>query len=420
MIAAVISVLVGSTTSKINAASVSDLESDYPYIYWLRDYKVLIVSKKALTGQSFGSSTSTTTSIKVMPYPYQTWFESTTKDVLYCMTIASYSRGDAFALTYNPITGWEAEYPSYITSNALGTTPTSYTVAVYIAETQNRYTYSNGVAIPSGFYNAGTTLPDDIPALDNVKDVINDALNATTSATTEANTVQNNIYNTYISYSNGEITEAEFNNAMAEYQTQLEELSNRTGNTLADQIAINNAITYQDVIINQQVNNVSHGLLTIIERVRSHISSYFNDYTNGKKDQSTAISMIKTSINDELLKVVGDYTSTADREAINGTIEYANQLINSIANYADINTDISDAVESSDQEELELLDDMVSVMQTEQIENPMQDQANINLGQTVKSNIEPVLNNKYISGLMALCTTFIIMCIILGTGYKFG
>lgn len=419
MIGVVISALAGSITSKVNATSVTDLESDYPYLYWLRDYNVLIASKKALTGTTFGSSTSTTTSIKVMPYPYQTWFESTTKDVLYCMTISGYSRGDAFALTYNPITGWEAEYPSYIASNAIGTAPTSYSVAVYIAETQNRYTYSNGVTIPSGFYSAGTTLPDNIPPLENVQDAINDALNATTSITTQAVTINNNINNTYNTYQAGGITEAEFNAAMDQYRDQLEALANNTGATLADQMAVNNALTNLDITINQQVNNISPDLLTIIERMRAEISGYYNTYTAGNLPQETAISNIKKSINDGI-KETNSYTSTADRTAINGVIEYANQLINSIGSYSDVDKSISQEFEASESEELELLDDMVSIMQTEQIDDPMQDQANINLGQTVKSNIEPVLNNKYISGLMALCSTFIIMCIILGTGYKFG
>lgn len=404
-------------SARITASNVADLESDYPYIYWIRDYNTLVVSKKALTGTTFGSSTSTTTSIKVMPYPYQTWFESTTKDVLYAMTISGYSRGDAFSLIYNPITGWEAEYPSYIASNALGATPTSYTVAVYIAETQNRYTYSNGVTIPSGFYNAGSSLPDDIPDIENINDAINNALNATTNVTTQAVTINNNINNTYNTYQSGGITEAEFNAAMDEYREQLESLSNNSGATLADQMAVNNALTNLDITINQQVNNISPDLSTIIERIRAEISGYYNTYTAGNLPQETAINNIKKSINDGI-KDTNSFTSTADRTAINGVIEYANQLINSITSYSDLDRNVSNAAESSDQAEKDYLNDLKSETSASiQDISPKNEFTDSELG--AASNIMQIIwDNQFVKSLLVICGCFMVVCVVLGVKYK--
>lgn len=412
------SLVLGSITNKVNAASVEDLESTYPYIYWLRDYNVLVVSKKALTGTSIGSSTSTTTSIKVMPYPYQTWFESTTKDVLYCMTISGYSRGDAFALTYNPITGWDAEYPSYITSNALGTTPTSYSVAVYIAETQNRYTYSNGVAIPSGFYNAGTTLPDNIPPLENVQEAINNALNATTSVTTQAVTINNNINNTYNTYQSGGITEAEFNAAMDQYRDQLETLANNSGATLADRMAVNNALTNLDITINQQVNNVSPDLLDLLDNIRSRISSTFNSYHGGGTSQSEAINLIKGYINDNLLKQTISYTSVADRTAINGTIEYGNQIINAIGNHSDLDKSISESFESSESEEIELLNEMLGVMQDQETGSIMENQQVKEDLTAVSTWLEPIWENDFFKLLIGSVALLASIAVILDMRYR--
>ena len=395
-------------TIRTQASDISDITYTYPYIYWLPDYKSLIVSNTVLGGYTIEDSNGI-----LLRNLDENVYEETSTTKAYLLTIANYQQGDCYTLVYNEVTGWEARQPVMVRKRLVATVYTAPMVTLYSGER----VYTNGQSVPSPYSSAGTTLPDDIPPLDGVQDAINAALNATTSATTEANTIQTNIYNTYNSYTTREITEEEFVVAMAEYQSQLEELANRTSNTLADNIAINNAITYQDLIINQQVNNVNPTLQAKLYSYKSNIGLYFTQYKDGTLTQSEAMSKIQSMLTG-VSSYVNEYTSTADLNAINAVINYGNSVIDSIASYADLDSTVSESAESSDAAEKEYLDSLVSeTTATIQEISPKDTFTDVEMG-TAQEVLGIIWENKLIKRLLVICGCFMVVCVVLGIRYK--
>lgn len=398
--------LQGSIT--VDAADISNITDNYPYIYWLPDYKSLIVSNTVLGGYTIEDSNGI-----LLRNLDENVYESTNTFTAYLLTIANYQQGDCYTLVYNEVTGWEARQPMMVRKRSVATVYTAPMVTLYSGEK----VFTNGQSVPSPYSSGGSTLPDDIPPLDNVEDAINAALNATTSATTEANTIQTNIYNTYNSYATGEITEAEFNTAMAEYQTQLEELANRTTNTLADNVAINNAITYQDLIINQQVNNVSSELTELLNKSKVQMYSFQSYYQNGTYTQSQCIQGVRTQIKvlADLL-TSGQYTSAADIEAINAAINYGNTVIEGIANYADLDATVSESANASMESEMAFVDSLLAetTQSLEQLTPQLTDSESTQALQWVGM----IWENKFFKMVLPWCGIAMLLCLVLGVKYK--
>ena len=92
----------------------------------------------------------------------------------------------------------------------------------------------------------------------------------------QANTIQTNISNYYTQYKNGDITQEEMQQAINEAIAQLKSLNDTSGNTLADLMAINNALTYaqtvQDELLLRPSTSVTTSVQTILgdTLIRSH------------------------------------------------------------------------------------------------------------------------------------------------------
>lgn len=90
-------------------------------------------------------------------------------------------------------------------------------------------------------------LPQGI-TIDDVNQAINDSLNKTTQTTIKVNNIINNTNNYYNQYIAGDISYTDLTYQINNNVNQLKDLNNTEGNTLADLIAINNGLTYNQII----------------------------------------------------------------------------------------------------------------------------------------------------------------------------
>lgn len=396
--------LLGSIT--VDAADLSDITDTYPYIYWLPDYKSLIVSKRALGGYTIEDSNGI-----LLRNLDENVYERTNTNKAYLLTISNYQQGDCYTLVYNEVTGWEARQPMMCRQTYVATVYTAPMVTLYSGER----VYTNGESVPSPYSSAGSTLPSDIPPLDSIQDAINDALNATTSVTTQAVTINQNINNTYNTYQSGGITEAEFNAQMEEYRSQLEALANDSGATLADQMAVNNALTNLDITINQQVNNISPELITIIQNLRNVVNNQYTGYINKTIDQASVMDAMK-NIESAFLGNVANYTSTADLQAINLALEYVASIKQSIANHSDLDADIAESANASMESEMEFVDSLISetTQSLEQLTPKLTDGESTQALQWVGM----IWENKFFKMVLPWCGIAMLLCLVLGVKYK--
>lgn len=405
----IIALLVGLCPQEsitVKAADLSDITDTYPYIYWLPDYKSLIVSNTVLGGYTIEDSNGI-----LLRNLDENVYEQTQTFTAYLLTISNYQQGDCYTLVYNEVTGWEARQPVMVRKRSVATVYTTPMVTLYSGER----VYTNGQSVPSPYSSAGTTLPDDIPPLNNIEDAINDALNATTSVTTQAVTINQNINNTYNTYQSGGITEAEFNAQMDEYRTQLEALANDSGATLADQMAINNALTNLDITINQQVNNANSELLNRLDTYRGMLYGYVDQYRNGTLEQATAIKQIYNLIN-TIQQLQEEYNTTADINAINVTINYGNSCIDSIANNSDLNKEVSESANASMESEMQYVDSLLS--ETSQSLSDLTPSLSGEDTTKAMSWISMIWDNKFIKMILPWCAIAMLICLVLGVKYK--
>lgn len=392
----------------VDATDISEIEEKYPYIYWLPDYKTLIVSNTALGGYTITDSNGI-----LLRNLDENVYEQTSTTEAYLLTIANYQQGDCYTLVYNEVTGWEARQPMMARKRYVATVYTAPMVTLYSGER----VYTNGVSVPSPYASAGSKLPSDLPPFDDIQDAINAALNATTSVTTQAVTINNKINNTYNTYQSGGITQSEFNAAMDDYRKQLEALSNDTGSTLADQMAVNNALTNLDITINQQVNNISPDLITLIDNWKTNLNKFFTEFNSGTTTQEVTLKKLNTlnyQVNQAL--VTGNFTSTADIEALNAMQQAVNNTITSVTNYSDLNKDIAESANASMESEMQFVDSLLS--ETTQSLEQLTPQLDSEESKKALSFIGMIWENEFFKQVLPWCAIAMLVCLVLGVRYR--
>lgn len=392
----------------VDATDISEIEERYPYIYWLPDYKTLIVSNTALGGYTITDSNGI-----LLRNLDENVYEQTSTTEAYLLTIANYQQGDCYSLVYNEVTGWEARQPMMARKRYVATVYTAPMVTLYSGER----VYTNGVSVPSPYVSAGSTLPSDLPPFDDIQDAINSALNATTSVTTQAITINNNINNTYNTYKTGGITQEEFNATMDDYRKQLESLANDSGATLADQMAVNNALTNLDITINQQVNNVSPDLLTKINTWKTNLYNIYSDYKTKEITQSQAMTQIRVELNAIMAQASnGNYTSTADQEAINSIVNLGNAYIDSISNYSDLDKDVAESANASMESEIQFVDSLLAetTQSLEQLTPKLESEESTK----ALSWIGMIWENEFFKQVLPWCAIAMLVCLVLGVRYR--
>lgn len=269
-----------------------------------------------------------------------------------------------------------------------------------------------------------TTLPTGFPTLE--FESLEAALSKTSSTTNSALNIQSSVGSSFTNYQNGTIDLAALEAELQSALSQLETLAQASGNTLSDQIAVNNAITYTQTI--QQITNteniietqtVTPALITLLNQRRATASNAVADFYSKAKTQSETISALKDLSNSVTYLITnGSYKNIADISAINAVLDFINTSINEVQSYKELDPDVSEKSQASDAEELELLNELVSVMQDQTIENKLQDQQIAGKSSNINSILEPVWNNKYFTYLVGTCGVLIIACIILRTRYR--
>lgn len=420
-----------STTNKVYAETPEDLVNTYPYQYWIPDQSTLILSKYQLLGADLSSSNGV-----LIRNPTTGAWVSTVTTTYYTLYRESYTLGDMIRLYYNPVTGWEGYRPDEVRKSA-----TNWTIyySAFGSGTLPTAVYTNGVSVPSPFASGGSTLPSDIPPFEDIQSEINNALNASTSTTTQANKITSNIQTQTERFENGEISKEVFELNINLANEVLEELQNTSGNTLADQIAINNALTAtqtaQDKLLSNDLLDYlkSQQLLSetvlggnpseTLNNVSLIIQQYYVDYMQGKIPKLEAITVLENfkytflQASGEIYSAGGTLT-VADEWLIDEITTLISQTQNNINNSGDVDMDTKESSIKSDEDELELLNDMISVMQeqeTDSITNNQQMREDLS---QVNNWLDPMWDNIFLRNLLISFCILVPTAVILDMRYR--
>lgn len=280
-----------------------------------------------------------------------------------------------------------------------------------------------------------TTLPSDFPSLE--FESLEEALSKTTSTTNTALTIQSNVGASYSQYQAGQIDLSTLEAGLQSALDQLESLANASGNTLSDQVAVNNAITYTQTI--QQITNteniintqqINEDLVKLIDQWLNDINIAYEKYTNelglgnilGRLNQSEAIAEISNTIYkvSSILRE-GSYKNSSDINAINAVINYANNKITSLQNYNELDSTVAEKSQASDAEELEYLDNLEA--ETTDNINTLKVKVDSSINQTqadqVKQQIiQPILQNTLLIKILPIAALFMVLAVTLGFKYR--
>lgn len=273
--------------------------------------------------------------------------------------------------------------------------------------------------------DALTTLPSDFPTLE--FESLEEALSKTTTTTNSALTIQSNIGTSYSQYQAGEIDLATLETNLQSALDQLETLANGSGNTLSDQVAINNAITYTQTI--QQITNtekiinnqtLSDDLQSALANELYEANTTYTKYVNKTIDQSEAMKQFRI-INRKIFSYTQMYNSAADLEAINTAINTISNYINVISNNNELDATVSEKSQTSDAEELEYLDNLEA--ETTDTIDTLKDKVDSSINQTqadqVKQQIiQPILQNTLLIKLLPIAALFMVLAVTLGFKYR--
>ena len=420
----------------INASDISDLESEYPYMYWIADEKLLIVSKKPLSGKTVDSSNG----ILIRNIENNSWIQTETFEY-YILQISGYRIGDCYRLYYNDVTGWEARQPDELREEL--TTTTIYTAA-YGSTTLSRTIYTNGIALPSPWTSAGNTLPSGIPPFDSIDDAINEALNATTWVSGEANDMISNLQNQQNRYENGQLSKDQYEMLINVYNETFIDLSDNPSNTIADQIAVNNGLTAiqtaQDKLLSDETikaitdildaYNIQHTITqqdngftpeVLSELCRQYLYEFTSKYLEGIIPYETAVGGYFEMIQLFTPMLANPELTEADKYVLSGVIDFANQQLDFINSAGDLDEEIADAMESSDSEEKEYLQSVINETTKNigqlksDVETVITDKDANEINQNI---ITPLLDNILIKNLLPIAALFMVICVTLGTRYR--
>lgn len=284
------------------------------------------------------------------------------------------------------------------------------------AEATGLASYSSTINLPHGMTES------------RVNELINESLNATTSIAGNANNLQQQAINYYQQYTEGSITLNQLTVNLNNIVNQLNTLNQQPNATLADKVAINNALTNtqivndsanKDAIIDEMQNDlqVSSSITTAITGKINQANQTFQNYSQGAVTQSEAVTQINQYIT-YLTGLISPQSTTADIEAINTAINTINGIKNSITSYSDLDKNTSESVIQSDQEELDYLDELTAeTLGTIQDISPEKEFSEQQ--KTEASNILSVIwQNDLIKKLIPICACFMVVCVVLGIRYK--
>lgn len=253
--------------------------------------------------------------------------------------------------------------------------------------------------------------------------IVNNSLNATTNTYNEATSIYKTIQNNYTLYKNGDIDKATLQASLTQAINQLNELNNNTGNTLADLIAINNALIYAQTIQQELLLKPSSSVSTAVQTILQAVSNLVQQYQAGNISQAQTMQELRGYAY-QLAQLLTTDISISDVEVINTGTNVVNNFIEIISNNSELNKDVSDRSQISDQNELDFIESIETEKSVEDLAPSkiyIQGQASTtdnNTGETLTDLFNAVWNNAIIKIMVPIFAGFSVIAVIFGRKYK--
>lgn len=255
-------------------------------------------------------------------------------------------------------------------------------------------------------------------------EIINNSINETTNTTIEANTIQTNINNYYTQYKNGDITREEMQQYLNEALTSLKSLNDTKGNTLADLMAINNALTYAQTIQQELLLKPATSVTTSVQSILTAVSNLVQQYQNRNVTQAQAMQELRGYAY-QLAQLISGDLSISDVEVINTATNVVNNFIEIISNNNELKKEVSELSQQSDKEELDFIESIETEKSIEDLAPSkiyLQGQTatadNNEGGETITDLFQAVWNNALVKILIPIFAGFSIVAVVLGRKYK--
>lgn len=254
-------------------------------------------------------------------------------------------------------------------------------------------------------------------------EIVNNSINATTNTTIQANTIQTNISNYYTQYKNGVITQEEMQQAINEAIAQLKTLNDTSGNTLADLMAINNALTYAQTVQDELLLRPSTSVTTSVQTILQAVSNLVQQYQNRTVTQAQAMQELRGYAY-QLAQLMNGELSVSDVEVINAGTNVVNNFIEIISNNSELKKEVSDLSQQSDKDELDFIESIETDKSVEDLAPSkiyLQGQVSTtdtNGGETIQDLFKAVWDNALVKILVPIFAGFSVIAVVLGRKYK--
>lgn len=254
--------------------------------------------------------------------------------------------------------------------------------------------------------------------------IVNNSLNATTGTTTQANQIQTNINNYYTSYQNGGISQEEMQQYVDTALADLRNLNNNSSNTLADLIAINNALTYTQTVQQEILLRPSTSVTTSVQNILTAVSNLVQQYQNQTVTQAQAMQELRGYAY-QLAQLMNGELSISDVEVINAGTNVVNNFIEIISNNSELKKDVSELSQKSDKDELDFIESIETEKSIEDLAPSkiyLQGQTatadNNEGGENLTDLFQAVWSNSLVKILIPIFAGFSIVAVVLGRKYK--
>lgn len=255
-------------------------------------------------------------------------------------------------------------------------------------------------------------------------EIVNNSINATTNTTIQANTIQTNISNYYTQYKNGDITQEEMQQAINEAIAKLKTLNDTSGNTLADLMAINNALTYAQTVQDELLLRPSTSVTTSVQTILTAVSNLVQQYQNRTVTQAQAMQELRGYAY-QLAQLMNGELSISDVEVINSGTNVVNNFIEIISNNSELKKEVSELSQQSDKDELDFIESIETEKSIEDLAPSkiyLQGQTataeNNDGGENLTDLFQAVWNNALVKILIPIFAGFSIVAVVLGRKYK--
>lgn len=256
-----------------------------------------------------------------------------------------------------------------------------------------------------------------------ILEIVNSSINATTNTYNEATSIYNTITNNYTLYKEGKLDKETLQANLTQAINQLNELNNNTGNTLADLMAINNALTYAQTIQQELLLKPSTSVTTSVQTILQAVSNLVQQYQAGTVTQAQAMQELRGYAY-QLAQLIQTDTTISDIEVINTGTNVVNNFIEIISNNSELKKEVSDLSQKSDKDELDFIESIETNKSVEDLAPSkiyLQGQVSTtdnNGGETIQDLFNAVWNNALVKILVPIFAGFAVVAVVLGRKYK--